>query len=212
VGNSSEIKHYETYRRHKMDFELVGLAVAAVSTLMSLLASVFKDVILQDSNKLVSSILKTLGKATTKEPPDESHVMKRLSQTRDAYKREKRNARISGWASGLLVFGQYVVGVVLTSSFISETFSPQLIGLLGLVVLISTTLHQRYRPDLSARIAKAKACWLLTAVHKAEDSLEFIKQGLPNAPKEENIIKMLSRHLDRIEDDEQWTPEDNEEE
>jgi hypothetical protein len=193
-----------------MEYELIGLILASTSTFLSLLMSVLKEHILLDPAKFVSHIKASSEKSAKGEVPDEPHVMKRLRQAKDAYEREKRNERFSNVANFLLVFGQYVVGVLLTSSFLSETLSLQSLGILGLVVLVSTTLHQKYRPDLSARMARAKACWLLAAIHKAEDSLVFIQQGLPDAPKEENIIKMLSRHLVKVEDEEEWMPENSE--
>jgi len=200
-----------------MGIEITGLALSVIATLISLLTSLLKDSFLVDVfERVIGTVLPTsktilLGsKSTTGESVPPTHVSLRLQDTKRVYSRQKLDERLSKFISGLLVFGQYVVGGVLATSFIRETLNPQVTGFLGLTVLAATLVHQRYRPNVNARLAQEKASFLYETILKAEDGLEFIRRGSPNAPTEESIIKMLSKSLDKVHDPKRWATKEDE--
>ncbi|MFL6527935.1 MAG: hypothetical protein ACJ8IQ_07555 [Chthoniobacterales bacterium] len=75
----------------------------------------------------------------------------RLQDARDALERQQRLASANRWTSRLLTFGQYIIGGLLASSFVQQALSREFVGVLGLLVLVSSLLYQHFRPDIALR-------------------------------------------------------------
>jgi hypothetical protein len=111
--------------------------------------------------------------------------------------------RITSLSNNLLVAGQYVVGGTLATSFLQESLSSTTVGVLGLVVLVATIVHQRYRPDLRARVAKSKLALLRATVRKSQDNIVRLDQ-----PEYIKLIGELTKALNQIENEEKWQIEE----
>jgi hypothetical protein len=80
-------------------------------------------------------------------------------------------AKASLWSARSLTFGQYVIGGVLASSFIQQKTSPQIIGVLGILVLLASLITQHYHPEVAAKMASQKAEQLKDLLRRSEDCL-----------------------------------------
>jgi hypothetical protein len=129
------------------------------------------------------------------------HLKTRMNEVTFSVQRYNREATVQRWSNNFLVFGQYVVGVALTSSFLQQSLTPTWIGILGLIVLLTTVIHQRFRPDAKKKIAEAKVVLLQTTIRNAQDEL-----ALNDTPPVEKIIKRITRTLNRveIEESDEW--------
>ena len=56
-----------------------------------------------------------------------------------------------------------------------QSLTPNIIGLLGLLVLLSSIVKQQYHPDVRARIAGQKAARLQALIRETNDRLVAIK-------------------------------------
>lgn len=117
---------------------------------------------------------------------------------------EKRN-RISG---GFLTVGQYIVGGVLATSFIQETLSNQITGFLGVLVLVSSIIHQRFRPDLKVAGARSRVIRLRKALRSANDRIdrariEFGKDNPQYEMEANKIASLISSQISDVEEAEQ---------
>lgn len=198
-----------------MGIELTGLVVSLIAALASAVTSIAKesswvDAIAQAIVKLGQRTIVGIPENEPSSPTVSLHLSTRLEEVKRVYRREKRNEGLSNFANGLLVLGQYVVGAVLATTFIRENLDALITGLLGLSVVITTTLHQKFRPDLSAKISASKASFLYSTIIKVEDGIEKIRKAHPNAPAEEDIINMLSRTLIKWHDNKEWIPMETE--
>ncbi|MUK45700.1 hypothetical protein GNP79_12185 [Aliivibrio fischeri] len=105
-----------------------------------------------------------------------------------------RQCSILRWqslAATSLTFSQYIIGGVLTTSFIQDTLSSNIVGLLGLLVLISSLIHQHFRPDLKARLAKEQIVKLRSLLRDVEDNIFAIR----NDAQCELFIKDIRSHV-----------------
>jgi hypothetical protein len=119
----------------------------------------------------------------------------RLPELREVLRRQESTAKWSGWANNLLTFGQFVVGGVLASSLVQAYLSPQLVGLIGLIVLMSSLVRQTYRPDLVTAAAGQRSAKLRALVRELEDDLFAVQQGQPGAPSVLSIRQRASAGL-----------------
>jgi len=77
------------------------------------------------------------------------HVLKRrFAEAREALEYQESVERRNRWARSLLTFGRYVIGGVLATSFIQQVLTPQLIGILGILVVVSTVMQVHCRFDV----------------------------------------------------------------
>jgi hypothetical protein len=68
------------------------------------------------------------------------HLMIRLNEARKAKIRQQNLGRIYAAGSHLLTFGQYVIDGALASAFVQNSSYPKVIGLCGIVVLVSSLI------------------------------------------------------------------------
>lgn len=133
----------------------------------------------------------------------DDHLSRRLNEARDSLVQLRWQVRLNGLVNGFLVFGQYVIGGILTTSFVQETLDKQAVGALGVLVLLATLLHQSYRPDIKARAAGAKSRYLRWLMRKAEnDRIRF------GSEKSLDIAEAVTQGLNKVDLEEEWEVED----
>lgn len=138
----------------------MSLDAGTLATLVALLVSVLATI----AGGLGSALAKRTsqveflgpGLETKFQATDDPTKDSRLADTRRALDRQESLAKWNSRAAASLTFGQYIVGGVLASSFVQESLTPQVVGLLGVLVLISSLIHQRYRPDLQGKRGQTK--------------------------------------------------------
>lgn len=116
---------------------------------------------------------------------------------------EKKYNRIMKWtrrAGNLLSFTQYVIGVVVASSYFQGASSKELIGFLGLSVVVATAIQQRYRPEVRSRKGEKAVARIRALKREAQDKLA---QQLPHA----HVLQLLTHGINRIERDESIDPD-----
>lgn len=96
-------------------------------------------------------------------------VDSRLSEARSALRRQEGISIWNRRTMNALTFSQYIIGGVLASSFVQTQLTKETVGLLGVLVLVASSIHQRYRPDVKYRNAKQRAVQLRALIRKAED-------------------------------------------
>jgi hypothetical protein len=172
-------------------FKSLPEALAVLGTLASILAG-------------LSSLL--LGQFARRKPAPSEAVpgSGRREETRIAeavreLARQERANRWNRWISGVLTAGQYLVGAALASSFIQTAMSAQYVGILGLIVLFSQVIQQRFRPDLRAIGAKERVTILRRLIRDAEDDLYASETKRDGAPSLYDIRAIVSRGLAEVE-------------
>jgi len=183
---------------------LIGLIATAAAGVLANLASSWTSGILSSLKK--ETPVKDVPKTTQPETLDqkrERHLKNRLDEMKAAIQKYEREAWVTRWSNNLLIAGQYVVGGTLASSFTQESLSSQTVGILGLIVLVATIFHQRYRPDVKSRVAKAKVSLLRSSLRRIED--ELVMTDSPNKTK---IINRVTRVLNKVDEDDEWEIED----
>jgi hypothetical protein len=175
----------------------MGLETFALIT--SILATVLGAVVsgLSERSRGSKSVYLELTKPTNDEIKDS-----RLNELRDALARQQMVARLNSWADSSLTFGQYIVGGLLASSFIQESLSNQIIGALGVLVLLSSLIRQRYRPDIKAVGAKRRVVLLRSFIREIEDNLYTLNTAQENAPSIYAIRQKVSERLSKFEENE----------
>ena len=124
----------------------------------------------------------------------------RLENARTALREQESSAKWNKWTVHSLTFGQYIIGGILATSFVQSSLSKEVVGFLGVLVLISSLIHQRFRPDLQYRAAKERAVRLRLLIRKAEDDVYAIRSGRSKtAMSVEDVRQMVSDGLTRIE-------------
>ena len=136
-------------------------------------------------------------------PPMDSPIRRqiglRFGEARVALDVHTSSVRLYSWANAALTFGQYVVGAVLASTFIQQTLSKDAIGSLGLVVLLSSAIQQRFRPDTAARAARRRVLEIRRVVRNAEDALVALDSEHTGAPSARDILASLSNGIVEVE-------------
>jgi|SRR6185437_2967464 len=123
----------------------------------------------------------------------------RLNEARLMLRRQTTLAAWNRWTTHFLAFGQYVVGGVLATSFIQSELSKETVGFLGVLVLVSSLIHQRFRPDVQYRNAKERAAFLTKLIRKAEDEIFAIQRLRPNAKSVQDVRGLVSEGLSKTE-------------
>lgn len=186
---------------------VIGLIATAAGGVLANLASSWTSGILASLKKEtpVKDVPKT-AQPETLDQKRERHLKNRLHEMKAAIQKYEREAWVTRWSNNFLIAGQYVVGGTLASSFIQESMSSQTVGILGLIVLVATIFHQRYRPDVKSRVAKAKVSLLRSSLRRIEDELV-----ITDSPNKTKIINRVTRVLNKVDEDEEWEIEDENE-
>jgi hypothetical protein len=159
---------------------------------MSLLGALISSFAFKAKNK--ATALRTIEE-TASSPEKDSRVLEAQAEL----KRQAAIAKWQGRAATSLTFSQYIVGGVLATSFIQENLTQGLVGLMGLLVLVSSLIRQHFRPDLQSRYAKERVVTLRNLIRQAEDGLFAIKNGKSEPEEIHNIRDYVTRTLREIE-------------
>lgn len=146
-------------------FPVIGAGVAVITALLS---------------AVTAAVGRRIGSKSAGEPKEASRDYKseiRLTLVGALLAREVARRKVFSLASGLLIFSQFVVGGVLASSFVIRALGENLIGLFGLVVLLSSLINQQFRPDLLRRTSCDKLRRLRSLKRKLEDELYIATRG-----------------------------------
>jgi hypothetical protein len=131
-----------------------------------------------------------------------THVLVRLTETRNANLKQLRLARWARWSSNLLTFSQYVLGGVMATSFIQKQLSPEAIGVFGVLVIAASLVKQHYHPEIDRQNASQKANQLEALVRQSEDRLVVIETtaepGAYNPGPLLDLLERVSSELTRI--------------
>jgi hypothetical protein len=134
-------------------------------------------------------------------PPEDlvEPAYERLADAKGALERQTSLAKTNRWMSALLTIGQYIIGGLLASSFVQQSLRPDLVGILGLLVLISSLIYQHFRPDIQLRGAMSRSLRLRALIRSVEDDIYAIRSNSPNAPTVEAVRRRISEALSAIE-------------
>ena len=177
-----------------------GATAAAAAIIVSLITQFLKTRLLQVRFKMQDvQFANERIVEEEKAPIIDFEADTRLAEARYALGRQETSARWNKWSMHSLVFGQYIVGGVLATSFIQSALSKETVGVLGLLVLVSSLIHQRFRPDLQYRNAKERASLLRVLIRKAEDEIYAIRSSHPDAKTVRIVRQMVSDGLSKIE-------------
>jgi hypothetical protein len=173
-----------------MDATLIAALVSALAGLVAAVASALTSRLQLD---------RTRPNAVDDSEVSDSERDVRLNEARDVLQRQETIVRWYCRAAALLTFSQYIVGAILATSFVQESLPREIVGFLGVLVLGSSLVHHRYRPDIQSRDARQRAAQLRTVIRTAEDALFEIGKGKQGAPSLIKIRKMVSVGLTKIE-------------
>lgn len=172
-----------------------GTFIAAIAAILGVLVSLI-------AKRLFSLKVGSLEIAFDRDFKPTANLEKdsRLAEARELLRKQESSSTWHSRANGSLTFGQYVVGGVLATSFVQQTLSNQIIGLLGVLVLISSLIYQTYRPDLQSRGADERVMRLRRLIRRAEDELFAIKSEIKSAPTIQQVRQLVSRGLSDVEE------------
>jgi hypothetical protein len=172
-----------------MSIEIVAAVVGAVAAGLSALIPA-----LAQKTAAVSAAFE--GRKTE----EETGLQARLRETRIALRRQRRLATAYRLAGSLLTFSQVVIGGILTSSFVQQSLSKDLVGILGLIVLAASLVRQYSRPEVLFLGARQRAAQLKALIRDAEDQISFSEEGVQGALPQYKIQKMLTEGLKLVDE------------
>lgn len=123
----------------------------------------------------------------------------RLDELRALQSRYQRQVSRNQLAFNLLIFSQYIVGAVLATAFAQQNVSGNTGSILGLLVLISTAIQQRFRPDLLATQAKNRLTKCGRTIREIEDGVFKIKSRSPDQPSIVSLRDAATQGIDLLE-------------
>ena len=145
--------------------------------------------------------LASLRQVREKPVNTEDLIDQRISEVQALERKYTKIRKRYGRAAFLLSFTQYVIGAAIASSFAQQTFAPQMIGTLGLLVLLATAVQQRYRPDSKSQKAEQRVMSLRRLARHAEDSL------LARNAEPKSVLQTLTRGINVVEASEVADPD-----
>jgi len=173
------------------DLEVTGMGPDVIASIAAVLVSLLGALIAALSKRLLTLRVGPieLDIPLTQHPEEDS----RLMEARRAERRQGAIAKWTGLSNALLTFGQYIVGALLASSFVQASLTQEIVGSLGVLVLVSSAVHQRYRPDLQATGARQRGTKLRALIRDVEDDLYDLKQGRQGAPSVYEVRRKVTR-------------------
>jgi hypothetical protein len=136
--------------------------------------------------------LSSRGHKTVAHKSDERLLQVRLQEMKEAIQHHKRIRQASHIATSTLTFGQYIVGGILASAFVQNGLPPQMVSILGLLVLLSSLIHHHFRPDIHLRASTERLARLKALLRHVEDDLET-GEGRSDPKHAELELKVLRR-------------------
>ena len=126
-------------------------------------------------------------------------VTQRVHDVQTALLRQQSLARANRWMSGLLTVGQYIIGGLLASSFVQQSLSREMVGGMGLLVLLSSLIYQHFRPDIQLRGAMGRSLRLRALLRQVEDDIYAFQTGAPSPQSVADFRRRISSALSEIE-------------
>ena len=182
-----------------MSIELVAALVGGIAAFLSALVSSIAQ------HSVSSDLLKKLASALVAEGPVTEHkdgLSIRIEEARGKLRNTSRVAVAHQVAGSLLTFSQFVIGALLTSAFVQQAFSKEIVGALGLLVIGSSAVRQHYRSDVQYVAAKRRAARLKSLIRRVEDELFARDEGLPDRMQPSELRQLISETLSQIEESE----------
>lgn len=147
------------------------VAVSALSVLLALGLQIFSRLFFKRKDTF------TIGNEVSPHVETTNwEVDTRLSEARRELERQEEIIRWNHLTINSLTFGQYVIGVVLALSFIENSLPAAAVGFLGILVIVSSLIHQRFRPDIKVQNTFKRVIWLRQLIRKAEDMIFEMKR------------------------------------
>jgi hypothetical protein len=149
----------------------VILLITALPILVAFLIQIFyrRSILRQESLLLASEARPSVT------APDWEHDT-RIAEARRALQRQEAIAAWNDRTVNLLTVAQYVIGGVLAASIVQTFLSPGIVGFLGVLVVVSSVIYQRFRPDVKARNASERTVNFRLLVRRAEDMVFEMKR------------------------------------
>ena len=182
------LRHLESFSAFLDVADIYGISVSAILTILAVGGVVL--------GSALAFRWRTHKGSDSKAP---LYVQARIDEVRDAIRAQKAIALTTGIANTFLVFGQIVIGGTLASTFLQENINKNVTGALGVLVLISSLVHQQFRPDLVRRGARRRIVRLGAILRDAEDSVYYIERGNKDAEDISLVRKRVSEGLTMIE-------------
>ncbi|MFG6095120.1 hypothetical protein SPB21_07710 [Leptothoe sp. ISB3NOV94-8A] len=172
-------------------FALLGVIAGLLATVVSAGISAFSERRIKESK---------ISRLDLTEPTEDLARDCRLYELRSSLQRQESIARLNSWADSLLTFGQYIIGGLLASSFVQDSAPKQVVGILGVLVLLSSLIRQRYRPDIKAVAAKRRVVLIRSFIRDVEDNLYALNKGQGNAPSVLSIRQRVTERLSKFDE------------
>ena len=164
-----------------MSIEVIATIVGAVGTVIPLLMKSFEGSVATTS--------------TESQRSGESVFKTRMSQVSAKIKHQVYLVHLNWWASNLLRFSQYVIGGVLATAFVRDNLSPNNVGLLGVLVLMASLIHQHFRPDTTLQECRFRVFRLRRTLRRVEDEYAAATNSGDGSKTEAYFAAILSRAL-----------------
>jgi len=187
-----------------MSLELLNIsavALAATSTVVAALIKTFAERIAERRFRIVAAPFANEAAPTVTEDPLQP-ALDRLDEVYAALTRQQAAARTNRWMSRFLTVGQYIIGGLLASSFVQQSLSREVVGALGLLVLLSSLIYQHFRPDIQLRGAMSRSMRLRALIREANDDIYAMRSKSQGAPTIDQFRRKISSVLSGIESSE----------
>ena len=127
----------------------------------------------------------------------------RMNEARELQKTKHDHASRARFLAISLIVGEYILGGVLASTFIQHSVSQHIAGILGVFVLLSTLVRQRFNPEVTASNSRIQSAKLKAFIRATEDKLTTIRltttRGEERLDAELSILTSVSSFLAAIE-------------
>jgi len=175
-----------------MNIELLAVLISALSSIIAaLLTGIFSKI---KKFKIISHVKKKDVLVKTDYADDS-----RLTEAKELLRQQEIKSKLNKGASNFLSFSQYVIGGILASSFIQQSLSKEIVGIFGVLVLFSSLVNQKYRPDVQYRSYLSRCIELKKLIRQAEDNIFALEKNIGNASPIHDIRAMISNGLADIE-------------
>jgi hypothetical protein len=104
-----------------------------------------------------------------------AHLLRRIGEAESQQRRNYVTAQILRFSSGVLTTTQILVGAMMTTAFIKNMLSPTVVGIFGLVVVVSSSINQKFSPGVGAQVAFQKADLFKALIRATENKLVVIE-------------------------------------
>lgn len=131
-------------------------------------------------------------------PDSELERSIRLDELRSRLEIDELYAKRFKALANSLVFGQYIVGGILATAFIQQNFSPNFVGIFGVIVLSSSLINQRFKPQYIASRANERAFKARSAIRRIEDNLFNLKRDEQFEKNVKDMRNLITEQLELL--------------